>query len=88
MSNLFFMLAILSAAWGIVSAIAIASFLSKRGIEINFLFFRLLVLKYIHQYRKITMQENGKPGPWFWSFIMSMNLALIFAIVAIVLKRI
>jgi len=85
-SDLFFMLAILSAAWGIVSAIAIASFLSKRGIKINFLFFRILVLKYIHQYHKITMQENGKSGPWFYSYIISMNLALAFAIVGIVLK--
>jgi len=85
-SDLFFMLAILSAAWGIVSAIAIASFLSKRGIKINFLFFRILVLKYIHQYHKITTQENGKSGPWFYSYIISMNLALAFAIVGIVLK--
>jgi hypothetical protein len=86
MSNVLFILAILNAAWGIVSAIAITSFLSTRGIKINFLFFRVLVLKYIHQYHKITMQENGKSGPWFYSYIISMNLALAFAIVGIVLK--
>jgi len=86
MSNLFFVLAILSVAWGIVSAIAIASFLSRRGTKINFLFFRILILKYIHQYHKITTQENGKPGPWFYSYIISMNLALVFAIVGLVLK--
>jgi uncharacterized oligopeptide transporter (OPT) family protein len=80
------MLAILSAVWGIVSSIVISSFLSKRGIKINLLFFRVLVLKYIHQYHKITMQENGKPGPWFYSYIISMNLALVFAIVGMVLK--
>ena len=85
MSDLFFVLAILSVIWGIVSSIVIASFLSKRGIEINLLFFRVLVLKYIHQYHKITTQENGKPGPWFYSYIMSMNLALVFTIVGIVL---
>jgi len=86
MSDLFFILAILSAVWGIVSSIVISSFLSKRGIKVNLLFFRVLVLKYIHQYHKITKQENGKPGPWFYSYIISMNLALIFAIVGIVLK--
>ena len=86
MSNLFFVLAILSVAWGIVSSIVIASFLSRRGTKINFLFFRILMLKYIHQYHKITMQENGKAGPWFYSYIISMNLALVFAIVGIVLR--
>ena len=86
MSDLFFILAIPSVAWGIVSSIVISSFLSNRGVKINLLFFRVLVLKYIHQYHTITKQENGKPGPWFYSYIISMNLALIFAIVGIVLK--
>jgi hypothetical protein len=88
MSDLLFALAIVSAVWGIVSSIVIATFLSKRGIDINLLFFRVLVLKYIYQYHKITVGENGKPGPWFYSYIVSMNLALVFAIVGGVLKRI
>jgi len=86
MSDLFLILTFLSAAWGAVSSLMIASFLSKRGTKINFLFFRVLVLKYIHEYHKITKQENGKPGPWFYSYIISMNLALVFAIVGILLK--
>ena len=85
MSSSLLVLAILSALWGIVSSLVIASFLSKRGIKINYIFFKELMIKYIHQYRKITMQENGRPGPWFYSFVISMNLALIFAIAGIVL---
>jgi hypothetical protein len=86
MSNFFFVLAILGVFWGIVSSIVISSFLSKRGVKINLLFFRILVLKYIHQYHSITKQENGKPGPWFYSYIISMNLALLFAILGMVLN--
>lgn len=86
MSDLFFVLAILGVIWGVVSSIVIASFLSKRGIKINLLFFRILVLKYIHQYHSITRQENGKPGPWFYSYIISMNLALAFVILGMVLN--
>jgi hypothetical protein len=86
MSNLFFILAILSALWGVASSIVIASFLSQRGIKINWLFLRILILKYIHQYHEITVKEKGKPGPWFYSYIISMILALVFAIVGIVLK--
>jgi len=88
MSNMFLVLAILSAVCGVVSAIVIASFLSRRGIKINYLFINVLILKYIHQYRKVAQQETGKPGPWFYSYIISMNLALVFAIIGIVLKTI
>jgi uncharacterized oligopeptide transporter (OPT) family protein len=87
MSSPLLVLAIFSALWGIVSSLVIASFLSKRGIKINYIFFKVLMIKYIHQYRKITMQENGRPGPWFYSFVISMNLALIFAITGLVLHR-
>ncbi len=86
MSNFFFVLAIVAVFWGIVSSIVISSFLSKRGVKINLLFFRILVLKYIHQYHKITTQEGGKPGPWFYSYIVAMNLALVFAILGMLLN--
>ncbi|MGB7061473.1 MAG: hypothetical protein WBF13_03865 [Candidatus Zixiibacteriota bacterium] len=86
MSGLFFTLAIISVAWAIVSSIVISSFLSKRGVKINLLFFRILVLKYIHQYHKITVQEKGKPGPWFYSYIISINLALICVILGMLLN--
>jgi hypothetical protein len=86
MSDLLFGLAILSAVWGVVSSIRMAAFLSQRGTRINLLFFKILVLKYISQYYQITKQEDGKPGPWFYSYILSMNLALVFAIVGFVLR--
>jgi hypothetical protein len=86
MSDLFFTLAILSVIWGIISSIVISSFLSKRGVKINLLFFRILVLKYIHQYHSITTKENGKPGRWFYSYIIAVNLALVFVILGMVLN--
>ena len=86
MSNILIVLAIVSVAYGIFTSIMIASFLSRHGIKINYLFFRVLVLKYIHQYRKLTTEENGKPGKWFYSFIVSMNLALLLAVISIILR--
>jgi uncharacterized oligopeptide transporter (OPT) family protein len=88
MSNTFFILALACAVWGVVSSIVITSFLARRGVKINYVFLKVLILKYVHQYRKITLQENGKPGPWFYSFVVSMNLALVLAIVGFVLKTI
>jgi len=87
MSMAFFILAIISVICGIVFSLMITSFLSKHGIKINYVFLRLFLLKYIHQYRKITVEENGKPGNLFYAFIVSMNLALVFAVIGIVLRN-
>jgi len=66
----------------------IVSFLSKRGFKINYLLIRLYIIKYIHQYWKITSEENGKPGYLFYAFIGTINAALLFTIVGIILRNI
>jgi hypothetical protein len=86
-ADIFFTLALLSVVWGIVSAIVITSYLSARGVKINILFFRIMILKYIHQYHEITKKERGKPGPWFYSYIASMNLALALVIIGIIFRN-
>jgi hypothetical protein len=62
MSNLFFILALVSVVLGTVTWIMIVSFLSKRGIKINYLLLKVLIVRYVKQYRRITIEENGKPG--------------------------
>jgi hypothetical protein len=84
-STLFFVLALVSVAWGIAASMMIASFLSKRGVKINYLFIRLFIFGYVRQYRQVTMEESGKPGPLFYWFITSWNLALVFVIVGAIL---
>jgi hypothetical protein len=86
MSTLFFILALISIACGIVASAMIASFLSRRGTKINYLFFRVLIFGYIRQYRKITLEETGKPGILFYLFIAAWNLALLFAVIGIILQ--
>ena len=86
MSTFFFILALIGVAWGIVTSIMITSFLSRRGIKINYLFLRLFIFKYVSQYRKITMEETGKPGPLFYSSIVVWNLALLLAIIGVILE--
>jgi len=83
----FFIPALVSVIFGIVFMIMITSFLSNRGIKINYILLRLYIIKYVHQYRKITMEENGKPGNLFYAFIVSMNLALVLAVIGIILKN-
>ena len=87
MSMFFFIPALVSVIFGIVFMIMITSFLSNRGIKINYIFLRLYIIKYVHQYHKITMEENGKPGNLFYAFIVSMSLTLVLAVIGIILKN-
>ena len=85
-SNLFFGLALVSVGWGIVSMIVITNFVAERGTKINYFLYRLYVIKYVNQYKQITEDENGRAGVWFYSFIISMNLTWLLAIIGFVLK--
>ena len=85
-SNLLLGVAILSVLWGVVSSIVIISYLSQRGIKVNFLLLRLFIIKYVAQYQEITRKETGKPGGWFYSFVISMNLALVTAVIGLILR--
>ena len=86
MSNLFLVLAILYVLWGVVSSIVIVSYLSNRGVKINYVLIKLFIIKYVHQYRLMTTAERGAPGFWYYSYVGSMFLALGFAIVGMVLR--
>ena len=87
-SNLFFGMALISVGWGIVSMIAMTNFVSERGTKINFFLYRIYIIKYVNQYKQITQEEDGRPGPWFYSFLISMNFALVLTIVGAILKNI
>lgn len=88
LSDLFLALALLCALWSVVSAMAITGFLAGRGIKINWIFIKLYIIKYIRQYYEVTMRENGKPGPWFYSYIISINSALLLAIIGAFLVKV
>ncbi len=88
MTETFLILAFLSIAWGIISTIAVVSFLQKKGRKINFIFINVLIFKYINDYHKITVEETDKAGFWYYSFIISMNCALVFAILGMILSKI
>ena len=86
-SDILLAVAIASALWGVASAVLIAEALRKRGVKVNWVFLRLLILsKYLGQYRDITRQETGRSGSLFYSYVVAMNLALVTAIAGIVLR--
>ena len=85
LSTVFLVLAILCAVIGVVLMMAMTSAVRARGQEINWVLLRLFVLKYVSDYRHLTMKETGHSGPLFYPFIISMNLALLFTIIGLVL---
>ncbi len=86
LSTVFLALAILCVLVGVVLMMAMTSAVQARGQKINWLFSRLFVLKYISDYRHFTIKEAGRSGPLFYPFIISMNLALVFTVLGLVLR--
>jgi hypothetical protein len=85
-SNLLFVLAIPCLIAGIVLMMSMAGALRARGHKINWLWIRLFILKYIAQYREVTIRETGHPGPLFYPFVVSMNSALLLVVAGALLR--
>ena len=86
MANTLLVLAIVFAGIFVIFSILIVNEVSKRGVKINFFLLRLYIIKYIHQYRKLTKQETGKVGPLYYPCIISVNLAWVCAIAGFLLR--
>jgi len=85
--TVFFTSAIFFLVCYVVICINIMRELEKRNIKVNFLLMRILILKYLHQYHQVTIQETGHPGPLFYYYIISINLAWVLAVIGLIVKR-
>lgn len=80
-------LALVSVVWGGVSVGRIGKELQRRGIAVNWFLGKILMIRWVSQYKEITTAEQGRPGNLFWHFVIAMNLALFLAILALVVDR-
>ena len=69
--------------WHIAATIMIYEALRKRGRKLSFIFLRLLAPKYASDYKEITRKETGKTGLLFYHWIVSINTAMLAAILLI-----
>jgi len=74
---------ILSVIVFVVSSVMIYGQLKDRGEKVSFLWLRLYIISYANRYKKITKKETGKTGYLFYVWIISVNVALISAILAL-----
>ena len=86
MANVLLIPALVFLGLFVVFSMMILHEVSKRGVKISFLWLRLYIIKYIHQYRKLTIEETGKAGPLYYPCIISINLALVCAVAGLLLK--
>ncbi len=86
MANVAAVFSLVSLGTAVVFSMMIVHEVSKRGVKINFFLLRLLIIRYIHKYGKMTLKETGKVGPLYYPCIISYNLALGFGIVYLIVR--
>jgi len=84
--EIFLYLALIFVVFNVVITIIIISELQKRNVKVNFFLLRLYIPKYVHQYKKMTLEETGKAGSLFYYWIISINLALILVVIGLISK--
>jgi hypothetical protein len=82
----FLVLTLFSAAVGVISAVAASAYVARRGKKIDYFLWRIMIFRYFTEYRLLSVNETGRIGPWYYTFIASMALAFVFAVAGIVLK--
>ena len=83
MQNLFIPIGILSLIIYIVSTLLIYSYLKDKGEKVSLIWLRLFMISYANKYKKLTKNETGKVGYLFYMWIISINVALISAILVL-----
>jgi len=69
--------------WAIVAAILLTVDLDRRGIKTPFPFIGALLFRNLGLYKKTTLEERGKVGPLYFSYVIPINLALALVICAL-----
>lgn len=84
--EIFIFLAIFSVMAGIISAILITGYLNKNGLSANIIFWGFYFIRYLTQYKDLTLKKQGKTGPLFYSYIIFFNIALLSIVLGFLLR--
>lgn len=86
MFELLLIFAVASMVANVVFSIMIMAALDRRGIKTSILLSRLYIIKYVSQYRTVTIKETGQAGPLFYLWIISINFAALMALIAFIIR--
>ncbi len=71
------------ASISVITSVQIVGELQKHGIKANAFYLRFMLFSYLAKYREMTLKENGCVGRLYYTYIISINAALITAIYGI-----
>jgi hypothetical protein len=77
---------LLSAIWMVVTMIRIQEYLRARGRRVNPLLLRIMIFSYVNEYRRITVEQYGRPGILYRHMVASGLLTLGLAIAAVLMR--
>ena len=83
MTTLLIILILVCGAWAVVASVLIARYLEKHGISVNLLWLKVMILKYLGEYRKVTLRETQCVGPLFYHYAVPLSVALVLVIILI-----
>ena len=84
MSGLLICLILVCGGWAVAASLLIARDLERRGVSVSYLWLRVMLLKYLSQYRRVTLQETGQVGSLFYHYVIPLNVALALTIILVV----
>ena len=67
--------------WAVVAAVLIAADVRRRGVSVSLVWLRLMILKYLHEYARLTREETGRVGPLFYHYVVPLNVALVIVVI-------
>ena len=79
--------ALVCALWALTSAILITGELDLRGMKTPFPFIGLLLFRNLGRYKETTLKETGKAGLLYYSYVIPINTAWIFALLALIISQ-
>ncbi|MBK7142954.1 MAG: hypothetical protein IPH75_12820 [bacterium] len=86
LATAFALIAAGGAIWFTVYSIRMCDYLQKHGRKVNFLLLRLYLPKYISEYKEMTTAESGQPGNLYGRALIGINVTLVTAVLAIVVR--
>ena len=81
MSTVLIGLILVCGTWAVAASLLIAQDLERRGVRVSYLWLRVMILKYLGQYRQMTLQETGQVGSLFYHYVIPLNIALALTVI-------
>jgi hypothetical protein len=80
----FLILTLIFGIANVTMSVIVVQALKNRGIQASLVWARFKIVQYLNQYRDATTEERGKPGFLFYSWIITIDLAFLSFIIALI----